>query len=67
MAGKNLQRLIGFVAEKGRTKTLLQVEKKIKGSVDCPKITEGKSSESRVQTPDARLIIATSAVSRREG
>ena len=32
--------------------------------VDCPKITEDKSSESRVQTPDARLIIATSAVPR---
>ena len=33
--------------------------------VDCPKITEGKSSESRVQTPDAKLIITTSAASRR--
>ena len=33
--------------------------------VDCSKITEDKSSESRVQTPDARLIIATSAVPRR--
>ena len=37
------------------------------GSVDCPKITEDKSSESRVQTPDAGLIIATAVASRREG
>jgi len=36
-------------------------------SVDCLKITEDKSSKSRVQTPDARLIIATSAAPRREG
>jgi len=28
-------------------------------SVDCPKITEDRSSENRVYTPDARLIIAT--------
>ena len=35
--------------------------------VDCPKITEDKSSKSIVQTPDARLIIATSAAPRREG
>ena len=28
--------------------------------IDCPKITEDKSSESRVQTPGVRLIIATS-------
>ena len=35
--------------------------------VDCPKITEDKSSESRVQTSGARLIIATSAAPRLEG
>jgi len=34
------------------------------GSVDCPKITEDMSSESRIQTPSARLIIATSTVPR---
>ena len=34
--------------------------------VGCPKITEGKSSESRVQISDTRLIIATSASSKRE-
>ena len=36
------------------------------GSIDCPKITEDKSSESRVQTPDTRLIIATGAAPRCE-
>jgi len=35
--------------------------------VDCLRITEDKSSESRVYTPDARLIIATRAVPRRKG
>ena len=35
--------------------------------VDCPKIIEDKSSESRVQTPDAGLIIATTSAPRREG
>ena len=35
-------------------------------SVNCPEITKDKSSESRVRTPDIRLIIATSAVPRRE-
>jgi len=35
--------------------------------VDYSKITEDKSSESRVQTPDARLIIATGTAPRREG
>ena len=35
--------------------------------IDCPKIREDKSSECRVQTPDAGLIIATSAVPRRNG
>ena len=35
--------------------------------VDCLKITEEKSSESRVHTPDARLIITTRAVPRRKG
>jgi len=33
-------------------------------SVDCLKITEDKSSESRVYTPDARLIIVTRAIPR---
>ena len=36
-------------------------------TVGCLKITEDKSLKSRIQTPDARLIIATSAVPRREG
>ena len=36
-------------------------------SADCPKITEDKSSESRVQILDAGLIIATTAAPRREG
>ena len=36
------------------------------GSVGCLKITEDKSSKSRIQTPDARLIITTSATPRRE-
>jgi len=37
-------------------------------AVDCPKITADKSSESRVQTPNARLIIATNtAVQRLKG
>ena len=36
-------------------------------SVDCPKITEDKSSESRVQTLGARLTIATRAAPRSEG
>ena len=35
--------------------------------VDCLKITEDKSLKSRIQTPDARLVIATSAALRREG
>ena len=35
--------------------------------VDCPKITEDKSSESRDQTPDAELTIATNAAPRHEG
>jgi len=35
------------------------------GSIDCSKITGDKSSENRVQTPGARLIIATSVVPRR--
>ena len=35
--------------------------------VDCSKITKDKSSESKVQTPNTRLIIAISAVPRREG
>ena len=36
------------------------------GSVGCLKITEDKSSKSRVQTPDAGLVIATNAGPRRE-
>jgi len=36
-------------------------------SVGCLKITEDKSSKSRIQTSDARLIIATSASPKREG
>ena len=35
--------------------------------VGCLKITEDKSCKSRIQTLDARLIIATSAAPRREG
>ena len=37
------------------------------GCVGGLKITEDKSSKSRIQTSDARLIIATSATPRREG
>jgi len=36
-----------------------------RSSVDCLKITEDKSSENIVYTPDARLIIATCVMSRR--
>ena len=36
-------------------------------TVDCPKITEDKSSESRVQTPDAELIITTITAPRGKG
>jgi len=36
-------------------------------TVDCLKITEDKSSKSRVYTPDARLIIASRVVLRRNG
>ena len=36
-------------------------------SVGCLKITEDESSKSRIQTPDARLIMATSAAPKREG
>ena len=35
------------------------------GSVDFLKFTEDMSSESKVYTPDARLIIATRVISRR--
>jgi len=35
------------------------------GGVDCLKITEDKSSESRVYTPAVRLIITTRAISKR--
>jgi len=35
--------------------------------VDCPKIIKDKSSEGRVQTLDARLIMAITVVPRREG
>ena len=35
--------------------------------VDCLKNTEDKSLKSRIQTPDARLVIATSATLRCEG
>ena len=35
--------------------------------VGCLKINEDKSSKSRVQTPDAGLIIAIAAIPRREG
>ena len=45
----------------------LELRKNDKECVGCSKITEYKSSESRVQTPDARLIIATSAAPRCEG
>ena len=38
----------------------------LKLNVGCLKITEDKSSKSRVQTPNARLIITTSIVPRRE-
>ena len=38
-----------------------------KGNVNCLKITEDKSSKIRVQTPEEKLIIATSAAPRREG
>ena len=36
-------------------------------SVGCQKITKDKSSKSRVQTPDAGLIIAITTAPRREG
>jgi len=36
-------------------------------TVGCLKITEDKSSKSRIQTPDAKLVIATSTGPRREG
>jgi len=36
-------------------------------AVDCLKITEDKSLKSRIQTPNTRLVIATSAALRREG
>ena len=37
------------------------------GSIGCLKITKDKSSKSRVQTPDAELIIATTTTPRRKG
>ena len=37
------------------------------GSVACLKITEDKSSKSRVQTPDAWLIIATTTAPKTQG
>jgi len=49
---------------KAKKETTPQKKKMI---VDCLKITEDKSSESRVQTPYARLIIATATAPRREG
>ena len=36
-------------------------------TADCLKITEDKSSKSRVQTPNAGLIIATTTAPRRKG
>ena len=42
-----------------------RLEELARVSIDCPKITEDKSSDNRVHTSDAKMIKTIDAVSRR--